>query len=84
MTQKEYNEEIEKYKKIIEELEFKKQDLEVKLSNYEQVLEKYFVANNGWQREKEYNDTNNRVIQEQQEIIEKYKAILDKFTFNSN
>ena len=84
MTQKEHNEKIEKYKQQIEELNLQLQEENRKNYNYEQVLEKYFTVNEELKREQESNKLNCKVIREQEEIIEKYKAIVDKFTFNSN
>lgn len=82
MTQKEYKENIEKLiqeKEAIKEKLTKEQD---KNYNYEKVLEDYYITKKRLDEEKQYNDFNCEKIRQQEELIEKYQKIIDKFTIN--
>lgn len=82
MTQKEYKEEIEKYKKLIKNAEERLEEELNKNYKYEQVLEDYHRTNEELRQEKEWNKQNVNTIEGQRSIIEKYEKILDKFTIN--
>lgn len=82
MTQKEYREKIEK---TIQEKEEIKRQLQVekdKNYNYERVLEDYYITKKRLDEEKQYNNFNCEKIRQQEELIEKYQKIIDKFTIN--
>lgn len=82
MTQKEYKENIEKLiqeKEAIKEKLIKEQD---KNYNYEKVLEDYYITKKTLDKEKQYNVFNCEKIRQQEELIEKYQKIIDKFTIN--
>jgi len=82
MTQKEYKERIkeliEENNKLHKELEEEKE----KNYDYLQVLKDYHIVSKLLADEKGYNDLNNEKIREQEQIIEKYQKIIDKFTIN--
>jgi hypothetical protein len=82
MTQKEYNEKIleseKENKDLRKELEFERR----KNFNYEQVLEDYHRVSEELNKEREANIQNEYTIKNQNDVIEKYKEILDKFTIN--
>ena len=82
MTQKEYKEEIEKYKKMLQEAEDRLQKEISKNYDYETCLKNYYVVSEQLNDERRYNTLNIEKIDEQQKIIEKYEKILDKFTIN--
>lgn len=83
MTQKEYKEEIDKYKKEIFDLQEELRKERNKNFNYLEVLECNYQLNKDLQIEKENNRMNCASIMELNKIIDHYKAILDKFTFNN-
>lgn len=82
MTQKEYKEEIEKYKKMLQEVEDRLQKEISKNYDYETCLKNYYVMSEQLKDEQQYNVLNCKRIEEQRRIIEKYEKILDKFTIN--
>lgn len=84
MTQKEYKEEINKYKELLKKAEERLQEELNKNYKYEQVLENYYIAKEDLRKEKEYNALNCQSINEKNSIIERYEKILDKFTINYN
>lgn len=84
MTQKEYKEEINKYKELLKKAEDRLQEELNKNYKYEQVLENYYIAKEDLRKEKEYNVLNCQSINEKNSIIERYEKILDKFTINYN
>ena len=82
MTQKEYIEEIEKYKKEIFNLQEELRVEKNKNFNYLEVLETNYQLNKDLSNEKENNRMNCASIMELNKIIERYEKILDKFTIN--
>lgn len=84
MTQKEYNEEIEKYKKQIADLQDELRIEKNKNFNYLEVLQTNYELNKDLQNVREDNRRNSASIMELNKIIEKYEKILDKFTINYN
>lgn len=82
MTQKEYKEEIEKYKQEIFNLQEELRIEKNKSFNYLEVLQTNYELNKDLQSEKEDNRRNCASIMELNKIIEKYEKILDKFTIN--
>lgn len=82
MTQAEYREELDKYKKIISEAENRLQEEINKNYNYEKVLEDYYRTNEELRWQRELNDKNEIIIQELQRTIERYEKILERVTIN--
>lgn len=82
MTQKEYREVIEKYEKEIFDLQTELNEERSKNFNYLEVLEKNYQLQKDLDYERHNNNLNCSTINELNEIIEKYKKIIDKFTIN--
>lgn len=82
MTQKEYKEEIEKYEKQIFDLQTELNEERNKNVNYLEVLENNYQLQKDLDYERSKNDINCRNIDELNDIIDKYKKIIDKFTIN--
>lgn len=82
MTQKEYNEEIEKLKKQIADLQDELRIEKNKNFNYLEVLQTNYELNKDLQRKREDDRINSASIMGLNRIIEKYEKILDRFTIN--
>ena len=82
MTQKEYREEIEKYEKKISDLQTELNAERNKNFNYLEVLERNYQLQKELYYERSKNDIACRNIDELNDIIDKYKKIIDKFTIN--
>lgn len=82
MTQKEYNEKIAEFNKKITELEDELKKANDSNCFYSGVLENYYLTAEELKKQREANNLNCKTIQEQTDIIERYKQILDNFTIN--
>jgi predicted RNase H-like nuclease (RuvC/YqgF family) len=82
MTQKEYKEKIEKYEKQIFDLQTELDGERSKNFNYLEVLERNYQLQKELEHERSKNDIACRNIDELNDIIDKYKKIIDKFTIN--
>lgn len=82
MTQKEYIEKIEKYEEQIFDLQTELDGEKSKNFNYLEVLERNYQLQKDLDYERNKNDISCRNIDELNDIIDKYKKIIDKFTIN--
>ena len=82
MTQKEYKEEIEKYKNKIRQLENSISETNFERADYERVLKDYHIISDLLEKERQANINNTWAIEEQRKLIEKYEAMLGRITFN--
>ena len=82
MTQKEYKEKIEGLEEKIKELRESERYLLEKQSNYNQVLEDYYIANRNLEMERRANQMNCENIRELRKIIDRYEKMIDRVTYN--
>lgn len=82
MTQKEYREQIEIYENQIKNLKKELETLNAKNNEQKYAFEQYFKISEQLKNEQFMNLQNCETIKRQQNIIEKYEKILDKFTIN--
>lgn len=82
MTQKEYQEKIAVLEEKIKELRESEIYLLEKQSNYNQVLEDYYIANRNLEMERRANQMNCENIRELNGIIERYEKMIDRVTYN--
>jgi predicted RNase H-like nuclease (RuvC/YqgF family) len=82
MTQKEYREEIEKYKNQIFDLQTELDGERSKNFNYLEVLERNYQLQKDLDYERSRNDICCRENENLNNLINKYQKIIDKFTIN--
>lgn len=82
MTQKEHREQIEIYEKQIKNLKEELAMLNAKNNEQKYAFEQYFKISEQLKNEQNMNLQNCETIRRQEEIIERYEKILDKFTIN--
>ena len=80
MTQKEYQEEIEKYKNRIRQLDELVTQTSFNQGEYERVLKDYRVISDLLEKERQANIHNTWVIEEQRKLIEKYETMINRIT----
>ena len=82
MTQKEYKEEVEKLTEKIKKTQTELEEERAKTKNYQYFLEEYYNAKKMLDDQMKYNDMNCEKIRQQEDLIERYQKIIDKFTIN--